>query len=137
MSGARTHRRLLLAMGAALTLPACQGEDDAAPASPEGVWLLDAPGSDGVFGETVDCTDDPAVEATLSIEAERVTFTVQTEDCRLGPHEGDVAEGEDGFVANLVNRYEEHSTLTCVGDGRNAYLCTHTWLDGELRMTRL
>ncbi len=113
------------------------GEDENVPSSPQGVWLFDDSEGDAVFGSNVSCSEDPVIDASLAIEDGQATFSVQTDDCGLGPQEGPVAEGKDGFIVGLTNRYSETSTLTCIGDGPSAYLCEHSWLDGEFRMTRL
>ena len=130
----------LLPLAAALLgLGGCGAGDGkgSAPSSPEGVWVFDEANSDAVFGSNVSCSGDSVVEAALSVQDGIATFSVETESCSLGPQEGPVAEGDDGVLANLTNAYGETSTLTCFGDGPDAYLCEHSWLDGELQMTRL
>ena len=141
MSGVRVRATLgLIPLAAALLgLGGCEAGEGSksAPSSPEGVWVFDEANSDAAFGSRVSCSGDAVVDAALSVQDGITTFSVETEGCSLGPQEGPVAEGADGFLANLTNPYGETSTLTCFGDGPDAYLCEHSWLDGELQMSRL
>ena len=107
-------------------------EDDEADASPEGAWVLES--TDAVCGSGVTGGPSPVDSATFEIDMD--TITIDVSPC-FGRMTGSWTEGETGFVATLVNDFQEDASMTCFSEGPNAYRCEHSWLDGDLQMQRL
>ncbi|MCH9681123.1 MAG: hypothetical protein K0V04_06810 [Deltaproteobacteria bacterium] len=105
-----------------------------APSSPAGAWILDADGTDASCDGGFTGGSSPVTSASLAVDDGMAMLSV--EPC-INAQDGEVTEGEAGFIANLANEAGEMATLTCQGDGPDAYTCEHSWLEGQLRLERL
>ena len=119
--------------------PSCSSDEESAsaPETAEGVWTLNSTEASATFVESVDCAGEVINEVSLTVSNGVGTLSLAADGCSVGSMDGDVTEGEDGFIANLSNQYGEESTLTCTGDGPDAFTCEHSWLIGPFRIEQL